>query len=295
MDHLVDGRTRVLLGCCLAIFLSGCDNSTPEPPKPTPTPLGEAFDPTTTGTITGQVIWEGSLPTIPNFRAPICAFGDAAHNIRHEWPNPNAPVLGAPPQRGVASAVVYLGKVDESRSRPWDLPPVQVEMDEYQYHVLQGDLLSRIGFVRRGTEVVMVSRQPAFHAVRARGAAFFTLPFPDAEQPRGHSFTQPGVVELSSGTSYFWMRAYLFVSDHPYLTRTDCNGRFTLPQVPPGEYDLVCWHPNWNEKDHELDADSFLVSRLTYREPIQKMAKVYLSQRETKMFVFKLSMRLFDD
>jgi hypothetical protein len=38
------------------------------------------------------------------------------------------------------------------------------------------------------------------------------------------------------------MRAYIIVTEHPYATVTDVVGRFSLDQVPEGQYTLRLWH-----------------------------------------------------
>jgi plastocyanin len=39
-----------------------------------------------------------------------------------------------------------------------------------------------------------------------------------------------------------WMNAWLFVSDTPYAAVTDADGKFEIPDLPPGEYKLTLWH-----------------------------------------------------
>src|SRR5262249_48652253 len=150
-----------------------------------------------------------------------------------------APVIAAG-NRGVVGAVVFLRGVDPRQSRPWDLPPVVVEMCDFNYRVRQGTAVTRAGFVRRGAAGAFVSRPDVFPSLRARGDAFFTLAFLDPGQTQQRVFDRDGVVELSSAAGYFWARAHLFVTEHPYFALTDSTGRFTLPRVPPGEYELVC-------------------------------------------------------
>ena len=65
-----------------------------------------------------------------------------------------------------------------------------------------------------------MSREPVFHSVHADGAAFFTLAFPDPHDPLTRQLTEKGIVELTSATGRFAMRAYLFVDEHPYYTQT---------------------------------------------------------------------------
>ena len=103
-----------------------------------------------------------------------------------------------------------------------------------------------------------------------------------------------GVVELSSGAGQFWMRAYLFVDDHPYYARTDAAGGFGLAQVPPGDYDLVCWLPDWREASHELDADTCLVSRLTFRPPLRVVKRVHVTPGQPTTQDVTVSQKSFD-
>jgi hypothetical protein len=255
--------------------VAGCDPDVP-PADPGPGPLADAasrFDPADAGTLSGRVTWSGEVPRVPPFVAPVSPLAEQAGGPKREWPHPHAPAVD-PAGRGVSGAVVFLRDVDPARARPWDLPPVRVELRDYQIHVLQGDTDTRTGFVRRGDAVEMASRQEVFHALRARGAAFFTLMFPDGGEVRSRRLTRPGVVELDSAPGYFWMRAYLFVTDHPYFARTDGTGRFTLPRVPSGRYEVVCWLPDWHEASHELDAETCLVCRLWFRPPVTKTRAV---------------------
>jgi hypothetical protein len=138
-------------------------------------------------------------------------------------------------------------------------------MRDHQFHIRQGTADGRTGFVRRGDFVEMVSAQDAFHSLQARGDDFFARTFPEPGLSCRRRLDRPGLIELFSGAGYFWMRGHLFVADHPYYTRTDAQGRFTLPAVPPGEYELACWLPDWRPAQRELDADTGQVCRLTFR------------------------------
>jgi hypothetical protein len=269
---------------CLALIaglsLVGCDESPhttylgdDEAPADPPKNLAAAFDPAMTGSVAGRVTWTGAASAVAPFRAPISPLSEQPDRRKFVWPNPYAPAVD-PDSHGVAGAVVFLRGVDPERARPWDHPPVRVAVRDCRYHVLQGDADSATGFVRRGDRVTIVREDDHFQAVQARGAAFFTLTLPDRDRPHDRVLPQTGVVELSSNSGQFWMRAHLFVADHPYLTRTDARGRFSLEQVPPGAYELGCWLPDWHEAAHELDAETMLVTRLTFRPSVVKLRDV---------------------
>ena len=274
-------------------LLAGCGEE-PAAPQPAVEPplAGTEFDPATAGTISGQVTWEGELPVVPPFTAWLEPPSENELGHKELRPNPHAPVI-EPHSRGVGNAVVFLRGVDPRRARPWDQPPVRIVLDDYRFDVQQGETHGLTGFVRRGDAVEMVSAQAVFHSAHGQGAAFFTLAFPDARQARSRRLQRNGLVELNSGAGYFWMRAYLFVDEHPYYTRTDAGGHFTLDRVPPGPCEVVCWLPHWQTTGHERDPETSLVTRVTFRPPVETAQAVTLAPRQTAAVTFVLSPAAF--
>jgi len=55
-------------------------------------------------------------------------------------------------------------------------------------------------------------------------------------------FKTPGVVNVNCNR-HPRMAGYVMVLGNPYFTMTDEKGNFTLKDVPPGNYTLVCWFP----------------------------------------------------
>jgi hypothetical protein len=170
---------------------------------------------------------------------------------------------------------------------------VRVELEGYQFHVIQGQTPVSAGFVRRGAEVEVVSRQSEFLAVRARGSAFFALTLDGPGRAR-RRLDRGGVVELSSASGQCWMHAVLFASDHPYLTRTAADGSFALSQVPPGTYDLVCWLPDWHPASQERNADTWQIERIHFRPPLEKVQKVRIAPRTTAQARFVVTPSEFE-
>jgi hypothetical protein len=290
---IVYGFRLLRLGCCPALvalaMLSGCDDIAPPPEKPAEPPIetGRDFNPATAGAIRGQVVWEGAIPEVPSYRAPVSPAGEQRGGLRYHWPNPNAPKID-PRTKAMTGAVVFLRGVDPLKARPWDHPPVRVELRDYQIHVCQGEKDSSYGFVRRGDVITMVSVQDLFHSLQLRGAAFLARTFADRDQPCTQRLERAGVVEMMSGSGYFWMRGRLFVDDQPYYTHTDAEGRFLLPQVPPGRYELVCWLPDWHEARRELDADTALICRLTFRPAVEIVHTIRLDPCQTQTVAVRL-------
>jgi hypothetical protein len=266
--------------------LAGCDETPPRSalaPDP-PARTGQTFDPAGAGAIAGRVTWSGPLPVIPSYRSAEAPLNGLPTPLL-DWRNPNAPRID-PSTRGVR-AVVYLRGVDARRGRTWDHAPVRVEVADGQFRVLQGERCDRVGFVRRGDEVRFASRRDGIQVVQGRGANFFSLPLPRPGSATMRRLDRPGVVELFSGTGQFWMRGHLFVSDHPYLALCDEQGQFRLDRVPAGNYDLVCWLPDWREAERELNGDTARLCRVTFRPPRATVQRV-----EVRAGVTEVSFRL---
>lgn len=252
-------------------LLAGCDDkptSPPESPRPRPD-TGSRFDRATTGTVTGRVVWAGRRPTVALFRSVEYPLTNQPSPPMRDWPNPNAPVIDA--EGGVGSAIVFLRGVDPARGRPWDHPPVRVELQNHAFRATGR-------FVRAGDEVEIISRQELYHSVQTRGADFTSLTLPEQGVARRRLFAKPGVVELLSGAGLFWMRGYLFVDHHPYYTTPDAQGTFRLSDVPEGEYDLVAWHADWRVQREERNSESFRVHQVRFRPPLEIVRRVRVAR-----------------
>jgi hypothetical protein len=277
-------------GILLLAAVLGCAAN----PEPTPVPgdfprdAGRRFDASAVGTIEGTVTWEGALPSVPPFEIPANPLAGQVFHSPQIRPNANAPQIEAR-SKGVANAVIFLRGIEPARGKPWDLPAVRVEQRAEQFHILQGESDSSVGFVQRGANVEMVSLDPIFHALHAGGANFFSLAFPDPKRPLQRVLRDKGVAELTSGAGYFWMRGYLFVDDHPYYGRTDNAGRFRLQQVPPGRYEVVCWLANWRKEHHERDPESGSITRYYLEKPLEQSKRLTLKAGDTAQATFTLS------
>jgi hypothetical protein len=283
-------QARLLfLGMVLAL-IPGCGGPGPRPITvaiPPQTRARTHFNPATAGTISGRVAWHGGVPRPAPFRIRFNQPPGSPPQPKLFYDNPNGPAVD-PASQGLRDAVVYLRGVDPKYGKTWDLPGVTVEQRHQRFHVRQGKADSRVGFVRRGDAVTMVSRDAWFYSLHAGGAAFFTLAFPDPDRPARRRLEKRGMVELTSGAGHFWMRAYLFVDDHPYYARTDSQGRFTLERVPPGKYELVCWVPNWEVERRERDPETGQVSRIYFRPPVERVRAVLLKPGHKATVNFRL-------
>lgn len=258
--------------------------------EPAPsTDLGTHFDATRCGTVDCQVRWMGAPPVV----APISLFQSRVRpDGNRDLPNPNAPRVS--PSGGIAEAVVTLHGIDPARSRPWTRPPVSVDCSLLNIHVQDEDRRGSIGVVRRGKDVEFVTHEKANHSVRGRGAATFNRMLFTPDQPGSQRISDSGVVELSSGSGFFWLHAYLIVSDHPYVGITDSEGRVTFENVPDGEYEVTCWKANWHVARIDRDPEWIQQAELYYRPPVERRQRVKIVAGQTTQTQFTLKTADFD-
>ena len=61
------------------------------------------------------------------------------------------------------------------------------------------------------------------------------------------TFDRPGVVQVFCDI-HSTMSAYVLVVDSPFVTQPDEAGRYTLPDLPAGNYTLRVWHPDLGDR-----------------------------------------------
>ena len=61
---------------------------------------------------------------------------------------------------------------------------------------------------------------------------------------------------------------------------TDAAGRWTLPGVPPGEYELVAWTPNWRIERIERDPETGGITRYVFAPALEVTRRVTVRDGE---------------
>lgn len=97
----------------------------------------------------------------------------------------------------------------------------------------------------KGEKLVIRNSDPKLHIVHSyldkRTVFNLSLLF------RGHAIEisrkiyKPGILQVNCDT-HAWMRGYIHVFDHPFFAVSDEQGKFTIADVPPGNYTLKAWH-----------------------------------------------------
>ena len=224
----MNNSCRRLLAAVLVLAASACGGESPAPK--TPPPGARRVDSSTTGRISGRILFSGDVPagTAVDVAAdPACA-RDGARLMTEEVVVKDG---------GVANVFVYVK--DGLRDYYFDTPTAPVKVDQqrcrYQPHVFGA---------QTGQPIEVSNSDPTLHNVHA--AASINRGFNYGQPVQGMknttSFEAAEVMVRFKCNVHPWMTAYAGILDHPYFAVTADGGTFELKNVPPGTYTIEAWH-----------------------------------------------------
>ncbi len=179
------------------------------------------------GTIEGTIVYRGAVPTktiIPTKDVETCGAP------REE------PVVRVGPGQGVESAVVYLAEV--AKGKAWPAPAKNPEVDN-----LKCRFVPDVQVIRAGP-LDVVNGDPILHNTHGYYGkrTAFNLALPNQGQRIPVDLPRPGIVRIDCD-AHGWMEGWIQVVDNPYYAITGADGKFTITDVPPGNYRLVTMQP----------------------------------------------------
>ena len=191
-----------------------------------------AGGPSGTATVTGSITYTGDVPNLK----PINMGADPACAAKHTGDVPNsALVLGDGQSLGNVLVYVKSGLP----AGQWTAPSSPAVIDQkgcvYDPHVIG---------VMKGQEVKFLNSDGILHNVHALPATNqeFNIAMPAERTEASHTFEQPEEAFRVKCDVHPWMNAYVRVLEHPYFATTGPDGKFSIPNLPAGTYELEAWH-----------------------------------------------------
>jgi hypothetical protein len=199
-------------------------------------------DPSIAGSISGTVIFNGTPPVFK----PI----DMSANQACVQLNPLPvvpPVVAVGDRDTLANVVVYVkSSLGQYKFGSPATPAILAQKNcMYEPHVMA---------MMVGQPFAVENDDPTMHNVH---------PMPkhnrqwSNSQPAGSAalrstFERPELAMPVLCNVHPWMRAFVFVFDHPYFVVTSKTGEFTLNNIPPGTYTIEAWHEDYPLQDQTV-------------------------------------------
>ncbi len=228
--------------CCAAAFLGGCGGDKDAPANSGPL---KKIDPTTAGTVSGTIRFEGTPPepkVVAMDSDPACSRAAGGTPVYAE----DAVIADG----RLANAFVYISKGIEGQYEPTAQAALLDQKGcRYYPHVL-GVMIDQ--------EIQIRNSDSTLHNVHA--AAKINKPFNLGQARYGKvdtkSFAKEELMIPIRCDVHGWMKSYVGVLPHPFFSVSGADGSFTLPGLPPGTYTVTAWHEKYGTQEQQVTVET---------------------------------------
>jgi hypothetical protein len=167
--------------------------------------------------------------------------------------------------RGMKNVLVIL---EVPRGKAMPLTPGRLLNKECRFE-------PRMQWVPRTAGLLVENKDATTHLIHVyrEEVTAFKVDLPAGSPPVRRPLVTAGLYKVNCAR-HLWSRAWIYVSDHPYVTVTDAQGRFELSDIPAGIYTLRVWHEGWKETGTDP------TGQLRF-QPMEQSMRVEINREET--------------
>ena len=204
-----------------------------------------AFQTAFAGDITGTVTLKGTPP--PEKEITPLKDDVTCGKLHATMPKTKFYVVGA--NGGLADVIVVVKGVPGAASTGASAPPVVLDQHGCEY-------VPYIMAVQTGQKITAKNSDPVAHNVHCVPMVPGNVEKNQAQMAGGpdlnFTFSKPENFLKFQCDIHNWMFAYASIIDHPYFAVTDKEGKFTIKNVPDGDYTIHAWHEKLGEQDQKV-------------------------------------------
>jgi hypothetical protein len=125
-----------------------------------------------------------------------------------------------------------------------------------------------VGVTYKGSDFIIKNSDPLLHNTNlgilldSKRSTVYNLALPRKDQVIKKPVRRTGLHDVKCD-AHEWMRAYVYVSEHPYVAITDASGSFEIKDLPPGKYKVRIWHEGFKEVTKDVDVSAGKASDLS--------------------------------
>ena len=183
--------------------------------------------------VTGTVTFDGKVPTL----RPLAMDADPACAKKHSAPVPSETLaLGSGNTMG--NIMVWVSK-GLPAGKTWPVPKSPVVLDQngcqYKPHVMG---------IMVGQTYRILNSDGVLHNIHTlpKVNKAFNKGMPPTLKEATTVFEKPEEVFHIKCDVHPWMSAYIAVFTHPFFSTTGMDGKFTIPGLDAGTYEITAWH-----------------------------------------------------
>ena len=208
----------------------GSDNA--KSAAPGPAPDAKKVDASTAATITGTIVFEGTVPK----NAVINMDSDPACGAANKGDVTSESIVVD--NGGLQNVFVYI-KDGLGNKYLYDAPTAAVALNQRGCHYVP-----HVVGIRTTQPLDVINSDSTMHNVHAmpENNREFNQGQPVPGMKNTVTFNVPEVMIPFKCDVHAWMHAYIGVVDHPYFAVSGDGGRFALRTIPPGTYTIEAVH-----------------------------------------------------
>ncbi len=188
------------------------------------------------GDLIGTVIYRGKIPAAKRLRMdsdPACCANDQEDNYSESFL--------VDENNHLANVIIYLNNVKYNKKETKDPAILDQKGCRYIPHVL---------CVQTNQEVKILNSDLTLHNVhgRPKNNTVFNFGMPKTVKEKTITFRKTDDVFVVKCDVHPWMKSYIQVFNHPYFAVSAKDGKYIIPNIPPGNYEVIAWQEKFGSK-----------------------------------------------